>query len=259
MSDLEAVVIPLLPLLRRHARALTGNQAEGDRQVRRCLERLVEDPAAFLASRQPRRELYRRFYEAMRGGAAHPFEATAPDTDVLTRRLAQLPVTHRELLLLTAVEEFSAADAGHILGLDERAAYAALDAARGELKRQSPTSVLIIEDEPVISLSLAEIVRSAGHRVTGIATTKAEAVELAVATPPGLVLADIQLQDGSSGIEAAQQILARIEVPVVFITAFPERLLTGQRPEPTFLVTKPFNPNTVLVTMSQALLTRHRE
>ncbi|MBU2381500.1 MAG: response regulator, partial [Alphaproteobacteria bacterium] len=70
---------------------------------------------------------------------------------------------------------------------------------------------------------------------------------------PGLVLADIQLADGSSGIDAVKDILKRFDVPVIFITAFPERLLTGERPEPTFLITKPFQPETVKAAISQAL------
>ena len=70
---------------------------------------------------------------------------------------------------------------------------------------------------------------------------------------PGLVLADIQLADGSSGIDAVKDILGRFDVPVIFITAFPERLLTGERPEPTFLITKPFQPETVKAAIGQAL------
>ncbi|MNL71833.1 two-component response regulator [compost metagenome] len=68
-----------------------------------------------------------------------------------------------------------------------------------------------------------------------------------------MVLADIQLADGSSGIDAVNEILQDDTVPVIFITAFPERLLTGERPEPTFLVTKPFNPDMVKALISQAL------
>ena len=71
--------------------------------------------------------------------------------------------------------------------------------------------------------------------------TRDEAVQQAIGeSRPGLVLADIQLADDSSGIDAVKDILADFEVPVIFITAFPERLLTGERPEPTFLITKPF-------------------
>ena len=67
------------------------------------------------------------------------------------------------------------------------------------------------------------------------------------------MLADIQLADDCSGIDAVKDILAQFDVPVIFITAFPERLLTGERPEPTFLITKPFQPATVKAAIGQAL------
>ena len=125
-----------------------------------------------------------------------------------------------------------------------------------EIDRQIATRVLIIEDEPLISMDLAEIVESLGHGVTTIARTAAQAVSAAAAEAPGLVLADIQLADGSSGLDAVRDILAMFEVPVIFITSFPERLLTGKRPEPTFLITKPYDPDAVKATISQALFFR---
>ena len=70
---------------------------------------------------------------------------------------------------------------------------------------------------------------------------------------PGLILADIQLADGSSGLDAVNELLRTFEVPVIFITAYPERFLTGERPEPTYLITKPFLPETVQATIGQAL------
>jgi CheY-like chemotaxis protein len=68
-----------------------------------------------------------------------------------------------------------------------------------------------------------------------------------------MVLADIQLADGSSGLDAVNEMLTSFSVPVIFITAYPERLLTGERPEPAFLITKPFQPETVKAVISQAL------
>ena len=62
------------------------------------------------------------------------------------------------------------------------------------------------------------------------------------------------VDDDPAAIKLVRQILSELEVPIVFITAYPERLLTGERPEPTFLVTKPFIPETVRVAVSQALL-----
>jgi CheY-like chemotaxis protein len=122
--------------------------------------------------------------------------------------------------------------------------------------QQPATAILIIEDEPVIALDVKRSVEAYGHRVTGIATTHREAVELVRADPPSLVLADIQLSDDSSGIDAVLEILGHYQVLVIFITAFPERLLTGERPEPAFLITKPFDPETLGVAISQAVATR---
>ena len=122
--------------------------------------------------------------------------------------------------------------------------------------------VLIIEDEAIISADIQSLVKELGHRVTGTATTHDEAVDAVARHRPGLVLADIQLADGSSGIDAVKDILKDIDVPVIFITAFPERLLTGERPEPTFLITNPFQPETVKAAISQALFfhpSRHKE
>ena len=89
--------------------------------------------------------------------------------------------------------------------------------------------------------------------MVGIARTHSEAVTLAKAKKPGLILADIQLADGSSGLDAVNELLNEFEVPVIFITAYPERFLTGQRPEPAFLIAKPFQPATVSAVASQAL------
>lgn len=113
--------------------------------------------------------------------------------------------------------------------------------------------MLIIEDEPLISMQLEDLVRSLGHDVCGMAATRTQAQQIASETSPGLVLADIQLADGSSGLDAVDDILQMGSVPVIFITAYPERLLTGDRPEPTYLVTKPFQESTVRAAISQAL------
>jgi CheY-like chemotaxis protein len=128
-----------------------------------------------------------------------------------------------------------------------------IDTAGREIAEQIKTDVLIIEDEPFIALDLQTLVEDLGHRVIDIARTHTEAVSAIETFKPGLILADIQLADGSSGLEAVNEILNTMEVPVVFITAYPERFLTGDRPEPAFLITKPFLIETVKAVISQAL------
>lgn len=244
-----------LPYLRRYARALCGTQKSGDAYVRACLEAIVADTSVLDARLSPRVGLYRLFHKLW--NSAHievPAASAKRDADGVERRLSELTPARRQALLLTAMEGFNIVDAAHILSVDEEEVKQMVSQAVREISNQPSTKVLIIEDEPIISLDLQSIVREMGHTVAAIATTRDEAVRAARKTEPGLVLADIKLADGSSGIDAVRQILSEVEVPIVFITAYPERLLTGERPEPTFLVTKPFVPETVRVAVSQALL-----
>ncbi len=257
MTDQNSTLLAHLPYLRRYARALTGAQLTGDRLIGQYIKAL---PAQSAAVREwegdGRRDLYRGFNEFVSTFGAMPAAEPGDGADPVALRLAELTPERRQLMLLTSVEGFSALDAGVILGLDEATSRRDIEVARASIAAQRSTRALIVEDEPVIALNLSDILRRAGHEVAGVATTKTEAVEMAVACQPGLILCDIQLQDGSSGLEAASEILKVISAAVIFITAFPERLLTGAVHEPTFLITKPFNAETVLVTISQALLTR---
>ena len=151
------------------------------------------------------------------------------------------------------MEGFTPEDAGYLIGASAEEVENLVAEALAEIERQTRANVLIIEDEPIIAMDIETIVRDLGHNVTGVAVTRDEAVSQAMASRPGLVLADIQLADDSSGIDAVKDILSEFAVPVIFITAFPERLLTGERPEPTFLITKPFQRSTVKAAIAQAL------
>lgn len=269
---LKAAFGPHLPYLRRYGRALTGSQTTGDAFVRAALEALLVAPDQLAPGNDPRVELFRLFHAIWEpvaarvggdsvppggdpgpaGGWPHPAQAVGEDL------LSDLPPSSREALLLTAVEGFSIADVATILGRDEADVIADIDAARAEIARALAGRVLIIEDEPIIAMHLQDIVEDMGHTVVGVASTHAEASDLNQSTTPDLVLADIRLADGSSGIDAVKDILADRSVPVVFITAYPERLLTGERPEPTYLVTKPFEVDTIIATIGQALML-HRD
>ena len=248
---------PHLPFLRRYARALTGSQSHGDAFVRATLEAIVAKPDEFPRDVDPRLGLYRTFHAIW--STANIEEGEEPVGERHGRR------EHRPRALVAdhaAVAPGAAADlAGGLLvrghRLFDQRSPADVDSlvaeALEEIERQTLADVLIIEDEPIIAMDIETIVRDLGHNVTGVAVTRDEAVAQARSNPPGLVLADIQLADDSSGIDAVKDILAEFSVPVIFITAFPERLLTGTRPEPTFLITKPFQRSTVKAAIAQAL------
>lgn len=244
-----------LPYMRRYARALCGTQSSGDAYVRACLEAIVADTSVLPSNLTPRVGLYRLFHVIWNSTdvESRPLQGD-PGKSVVAQRLEKLTPIYRQALLLTAMEGFNVSDTARILQVPESEIPQMVSQAVKEISSQPATKVLIIEDEPIISLDLQSIVREMGHSVAAIATTRDEAVRAARRTEPGLVLADIKLADGSSGIDAVKQILSEVTVPTVFITAYPERLLTGERPEPTFLVTKPFVPETVRVAVSQALL-----
>ena len=153
---------------------------------------------------------------------------TFGDEASANRNLAAISIEPRIAFLLSAVESFTPREIAQTLDCSEAEAVDLIDRAGYEISEQIRTSVLIIEDEPLIALDIQTLVEQLGHEVTTIARTHAEAVRAAVKRRPGLILADIQLADGSSGLDAVNEILGIQEVPVIFITAFPERFLTGQ-------------------------------
>jgi DNA-binding response OmpR family regulator len=76
--------------------------------------------------------------------------------------------------------------------------------------------ILIVEDEPLVALMLADSLEHAGHQVMGPAATMAEALAMCAEGPPELAVLDIDLQDGSNGVDVARELFARWGVPVVF-------------------------------------------
>lgn len=242
---------PHLPFLRRYARALTGSQKSGDAYVRASLAALAQSPDGVENDLPDRVALY-KFCHAIWHSTGAQLE-TKTSGSAHDERLQALAPRQRQAFLLTAVEGFSQEDAGKILDCGSSDVAALIDTALSEIENDLATKVLIIEDEPIIAADLEALVEELGHTVTGNATTHAEAVELARREPPGIILCDIQLADDSSGLDAVRDILKDFELPIIFITAFPERLLTGEGEEPAYLITKPFQPTAVKAAVSQAL------
>jgi len=249
-------IVRQAPYLRRFARAVTGSQLEGDGLVQRMMEGLLAGAVRLPADLPLRVALYRALIAAWRESTS------AGGTELgLDQRLQTLDPECRAALLLVAMESFDSAEASEVLSISPQELDSRLVRAQSELETELATDVLIIEDEPIIALDLTRLVRELGHRVTGAAATRDEAVALAKDHQPGLVLADIRLADGSNGMDAATDILALFDIPVIFITAFPEHLLTGEGPEPAFLITKPFREEAVKALIGQALFFRtpHRQ
>ena len=232
-------LIRALPYARRYARALTGSQPRGDLLVAESLRELISAPVDHLTARHG---LYDWVTRRFNIGLVDPGAVDGG-----------LTAQQRQLLLLTALEEVSVEDAAPIVALDVAEASAQLSQARERLRASAATDVLIIEDEPIIAMDIEELVLGCGHRVVGVASTEADAVKIAQKTRPGLILADINLGTGGDGTSAVSRILRHHYAPVIFVTAYPERLLTGEAVEPAFVITKPFEPLTLAIATYQAV------
>jgi CheY-like chemotaxis protein len=247
----STIVARELPRLRRYARTLTGSQESGDAYVNATLEAVVGDPSELRNADGVAVDLFRVFSRIWNSIDLNKKSERSPSPP--DRHLSRVTPLPRQAFLLLGLEDFSEDDAAEILGIGSADVGKLIEDSGRELAAEIATDVLIIEDEPLIGIDLEGLVENLGHTVTGIARTHKEAVQFAREREPGLVLADIKLADGSSGLDAVNEMLASFEVPIVFITAYPEQLLTGTRPEPAFLIAKPFRPATVAAVISQAL------
>jgi CheY-like chemotaxis protein/DNA-directed RNA polymerase specialized sigma24 family protein len=247
-------IAPHLPSLRRFARALSGSQESGDAYVMALLEALVQDPSLFPQDLDPKIALYRTFLKIWNSVDVNAFSNMRPGQSEALRGLQSLTPKPRQAFLLLSIEEFGEEAMTQILDTDAENVAALIEEADDEIaNRLEPAAILIIEDEPLTAAHLKDLVTGAGHHVTGIAKTHTEAVRLVHEKRPDLILSDIQLADGSSGVEAVNEILGDLAVPVIFVTGHPEMMLTGTKPEPAFLIAKPFTARTVKAVIGQAL------
>lgn len=256
-KKLSEAIVRTLPFLRRYARAVSGSQQRGDEWVRLCAEVAVQQPELIAQAGGTKLGVFKLFHSLQQpfGGLDLSEGTTDGVTTRLKDTLIDLAPLQRQMLLLTVLEGFAVDEAAEILGIDGDVAERSLRAAREELQRVASVRILVIEDEAIIALDVADIVRNAGHEVVGIAATEKMAVELAKKHAPHLVLADIQLRGADSGISAVNEIMKTMTVPVIFVTGFPERLLTGKRVEPAFVISKPFDPDLLRAAIAQALHT----
>lgn len=256
-SDRAALVGDAIPYLRRYARALTGSQTTGDRFAAATLEAIIADDAALGSSddsNEVKVSLFRTFHAVWSSAGAPLGDPDNALSAQAQRNMAGLTPNTREVLLLHSIEGFSDGEIGRIMELSADEVADLIDIADREMRDAVSGKILVIEDEAIIAMDISAIVEQMGHRVTGVARTRTGAVKLASGERPDLILADIQLADNSSGIDAVNDILGQFEdIPVIFITAFPERLLTGRRPEPAFLITKPYSEGQVRSAVSQAM------
>lgn len=119
----------------------------------------------------------------------------------------------------------------------------------------SAVKVLVVEDESIVALDIQHRLRAMGYDVVGLALTGPEALELVERTSPDLVLMDIRLKGPLTGIETAEQLRSRRDLPVIYLTAYTDQatLERARISEPFGYVVKPFEDRELSITIEIAL------
>lgn len=228
----------LVPYLRRFARAATGDTASGDACVERVLQQVIDLSldTSFDETEFNRERLFRMLNQEL---------------DALNGTPA---ARARRALLLIAVENLPNGVVRHIFDVSGEELEKMLIIAEADFMASAATRMLIIEDEPLISAQLKRLAESLGHTVMGIAITADEAVAISQKETPDIVLCDIHLADGSQGTDAIASMALPDDVPVVFVTAYPEKYLSTTNEGPSYLITKPFDSEYLKAVIGHALI-----
>ena len=108
--------------------------------------------------------------------------------------------------------------------------------------------ILVVEDEAVTATHLEASLSDAGHEVLGPAATASDALALVERTRPDLALIDMDLKDGSNGIDLARMMKRRWNTPALIISGYPDRA-RANRDVAVGLITKPYRQETVLASI----------
>jgi PAS domain S-box-containing protein len=122
-------------------------------------------------------------------------------------------------------------------------------------------TIFIVEDEYILAINLQEILETLGYTVVGIATCAEEAIEKAIELRPNLVLMDIRLPGEMDGIQAAEEIWNRVQIPVIYITGYSDSS-TVERAALTFpfgYIVKPLKEHELHIAIETALHRYERE
>ena len=119
----------------------------------------------------------------------------------------------------------------------------------------APPRILIVEDEVIVSTEIAMCLRKLGYEVAGSARDAASARRMLGFRRPDLVLLDIHLLNGDSGLDVARHLLQDWQIPFVFLTAYADRATLQAAKEllPYGYVVKPFNENDLAAAVELAL------
>lgn len=123
------------------------------------------------------------------------------------------------------------------------------------MKNKPRARILIVEDQIVTAKAIEEILTNSGYQVVGNAVEGQEAIQMAADTNPDLILMDIKIRGPLDGITITQQIRAKADIPIIYLTAYSddETLKRAMHSSPHGYLLKPFNEKQLLSVIEIAL------
>lgn len=117
------------------------------------------------------------------------------------------------------------------------------------------TNVLVVEDENIVSKDIQYSLKKLGYNVVGASATGEKAIEMATELKPDIILMDIMLKGKLTGIEAAEEIMSTLNIPVIFLTAYADEgtLAKAKTTEPYGYIIKPFKEIDIHTSIEMAL------
>lgn len=247
-------IVAEIPALRRYAACLTGSIAAGDRLIGKALRAILAGQVHLVPLAGMRLALLRALHEAWEPAEEAGSVATPADDRPNAGRLIQLlPPLTRAAVILTRSEHLSAAEAAFVLRVEPAEIHYRLQAAEQEFERVMARRVLIVEDDVFTAIDLEDLVTSLGHRAIGPAMTRTQAVHLAMREEPDLILSDVRLDEQNAGIDAIREIRDRMNVPVIFLTAYPDCFADRAILDNSYVIPKPFSDSMVSSIITNAL------
>lgn len=252
---LQGEITRQVPILRRYAGCLTGLPADGDALVTAVLAGILSGELELTTIAGPRLGLLRALHDFWRPGddVSGPALPDDPNLPRASRLLQLLPPLARAVTILTRGERLSTAEAGFVLRMEPAEVQLRLQVANRELARVMARRILIVEDDAITAIDLEDLVTSLGHRAIGPAVTRKEAVSLAMQEEPDLILSDVQLDERNAGIDAVREIRCRLNVPVIFVTAYPDHFADRVILDNSYIVSKPFSDGMISSMITNAL------
>jgi len=122
-------------------------------------------------------------------------------------------------------------------------------------------NIFIVEDESIVAKDIQNSLTKLGYSVSGIANNGKEAIDEILSKKPDLVLMDIMIKGGMTGIEVAEKIKQEINVPVIFLTAYADEstLSKAKVTEPYGYILKPFKEIDLHSTIEMAIYKHQKD